>query len=83
MIEHEASNLENFLVSWVSVHLNNGLPINPENSLATYGMDSLKAVELTTETKNIFGFEWPPYLFFDEISILQLTEEGKKLMEEV
>ncbi len=83
MIGREASNLEHFLVTWVSVNLNKGLPVDPANSLATYGMDSLKAVELSTETKNIFGFEWPPYLFFDDISILQLAEEGRKLMEEI
>jgi hypothetical protein len=39
------------------------------------------AVELTEETKTIFGFEWPPYLFFDEISIAQLAKEGLALME--
>lgn len=79
----EASNLGHFLITWVSLHLNNGLPIDPANSLTTYGMDSLRAVELTTETNNIFEFEWPPYLFFEEISIHQLVEEGMKLMEEM
>jgi acyl carrier protein len=62
--------------------LNKGLPVDPSNSLPAYGIDSLRAVELSEETKNIFGFEWPPYLFFDEISIAQLAAEGEKLMEE-
>jgi acyl-CoA synthetase (AMP-forming)/AMP-acid ligase II len=73
--------LTEFLISWVSLNLNNGLPANPSNSLASYGMDSLRAVLLTDDTKNMFGFEWPPYLFFEEISIQQLSEEGMKLME--
>ena len=77
------SDLTKFLISWVSVHLNKGLPVDPAHSLPSYGMDSLKAVELSEETKNIFGFEWPPYLFFDEISISQMAMEGLKLMEEV
>lgn len=74
--------LEQFLTSWASLHLNKGMPVNPARNLSTYGMDSLKAVELTTETKNVFGFEWPPYLFFEEISIAQLADEGMKLMNE-
>jgi acyl carrier protein len=78
----QVANLEQFLVAWTSARLNNGLPVDPGNSLPAYGIDSLRAVELSEETKNIFGFEWPPYLFFDEISIAQLAAEGEKLMEE-
>ena len=76
------ANLEQFLVAWVSLRLNKGMPVDAANSLPAYGLDSLRAVELTEETKNIFGFEWPPYLFFDEISISRLAQEGLKLMEE-
>ncbi len=79
--EMEIPTLENFLAAWATAHLNHGSPVDPANSLTTYGIDSLRAVELTDDTKNIFGFEWPPYLFFEEISIRQLAEEGKKLME--
>ena len=73
--------LEEFLVAWTSARLNKGLPVDPAGSLPAYGIDSLRAMELSEETKNIFGFEWPPYLFFDEISITQLAAEGEKLME--
>jgi acyl-CoA synthetase (AMP-forming)/AMP-acid ligase II/acyl carrier protein len=76
-----ATNLEQFLLAWVALRLNEGLPADPEKSLPAYGIDSLMAVELTEETKTIFGFEWPPYLFFDEISIAQLAKEGLTLME--
>jgi acyl carrier protein len=79
----EAANLEQFLIAWVSLHLNKGLPVDPANSLATYGLDSIRAVLLTDDTQNRFGFEWPPYLFFEEISISQLATEGQKLMEEL
>jgi acyl-CoA synthetase (AMP-forming)/AMP-acid ligase II/acyl carrier protein len=77
----ESSGLEHFLVTWISHHLNNGQPVDAEKSLADYGLDSLRAVLLTDDTKNMFGFEWPPYLFFEEISIRKLSEEGMKLME--
>lgn len=73
--------LTTFLVNWISHHLNEGGPVDPEQRLSDYGIDSLRAVELTEETKSLFGFEWPPSLFFEEISIRQLAEEGKKLME--
>jgi len=75
--------LEEFLIAWTSLHLNKGLPVDPANTLATYGIDSLRAILLTEDTQNMFGFEWPPYLFFEELSIAQLAEEGMKLMKEM
>ncbi len=79
----EPANLEQFLVNWVSLHLNNSLSVDAANSLAAYGIDSIKAVELTAETKTLFGFEWPPYLFFEEISIARMADEGLKLMSDI
>ena len=80
--EGEAPELEQFILGWVSSRLNEGRPVDPAISLTAYGIDSIMAVELTAETKNVFGFEWPPYLFFEEISITVLVGEGLKLMEE-
>jgi acyl carrier protein len=73
--------LEDFLVAWTSLHLNKGLPVDPANTLATYGIDSIRAVLLAEDTENMFGFEWPPYLFFEDLSIAQLAAEGMNLME--
>ncbi|MFZ4520170.1 MAG: AMP-binding protein [Bacteroidales bacterium] len=78
----ESLSLEQFLLVWVSRHLNEGSPADPLKSLPAYGLDSLKAVELSEETKSLFGFEWPPYLFFEEISIQQVAKEGMSLMEQ-
>jgi acyl carrier protein len=78
----ETKSLEQFLIDWTSLHLNKGRPVDPANTLATYGIDSLRAVLLTEDTQKMFGFEWPPYLFFEELSISQLAAEGAKLMEE-
>jgi len=75
--------LNDFLIGWISLHLNKGLPVDPANTLATYGIDSIKAILLAEDTQNMFGFEWPPYLFFEEISIAQLAAEGMTLMEEM
>ncbi len=74
--------LEHFIVNWISVHLNDGVPIDSANTLSTYGIDSIKAVELTADTKELFGFEWSPSLFFEEMSIAQLIAEGEKLIVE-
>jgi acyl carrier protein len=57
-----------------------GHPVDPYKSLTAYGIDSLGAVELSEETKNIFGFEWHPSAFFDERSIDELAMEGLSLM---
>jgi len=75
--------LEDFLIAWTSLHLNKGLSVDPANTLATYGIDSIRAVLLAEDTQNMFGFEWPPYLFFEDLSIAQLAAEGMKLMEEM
>jgi acyl carrier protein len=75
--------LEDFLVAWISLHLNKGLPVDPANTLATYGIDSIRAMLLVEDTQSIFGFEWPPYLFFEDLTIAQLAGEGIKLMEEM
>ncbi len=80
--EGEAPDLEQFILGWAATRLNEGVAVDPACSLTVYGLDSIMAVELTAETKNIFGFEWPPYLFFEEISIAQLVREGLKLMED-
>ena len=36
--------LEEFLVAWISLHLNKGLPVDPANTIKTYGIDSIRAV---------------------------------------
>jgi acyl carrier protein len=76
-------NLKDFLISWTSLHLNKGLPVDPANTLTTYGIDSIRAVLLAEDIQNMFGFEWPPSLFFEDLSIAQLVAEGMKLMEEM
>ncbi len=77
----ELPGLEQFIVAWASARLNKGMPVNPDNSLTAYGIDSMRAVELSEEIKGIYGLEWAPYQFFDEVSISQLTREGLKLTE--
>ncbi|MCX6247527.1 MAG: acyl carrier protein [Bacteroidetes bacterium] len=75
--------LQDFLVAWTSLHLNKGLPVDPSCTMATYGIDSIRAVLLAEDTLNMFGIEYPPYLFFEDLTIAQLAEEGLNLMEEV
>jgi acyl carrier protein len=75
--------LEDFLISWTSLHLNKGLPVDPANTLATYGIDSIRAILLADDTQRMFGFEWPPYLFFEDLSLTELAVEGMKLMKDL
>jgi hypothetical protein len=60
--------------------LNKGLPVNSSDHLSTYGIDSIRAILLAEDTLNLFGFEWPPYLFFEDLSIAELAVEGEKMM---
>ena len=75
--------LEDFLISWTSLHLNKGLPVDPANTLATYGIDSIRAILLADDSQRMFGFEWPPYLFFEDLSLTELAAEGMKLMKDL
>jgi len=78
IMEGKPATIEEFLMVWCSFRLNQGLAVDPENTLLSYGIDSLRAVELSEEVKRIFGIEWPPYLFFEETSIRQLARDGLK-----
>lgn len=75
----ESTSVLDFLVKWVSVELNQGEEVNADLPISAYGIDSLKAMELTDKTKSLFGFEWPPYLFFEDMSIQKMAEEGENL----
>ena len=77
---HEVKSLEEFLVAWTSLHLNKGMKVDPSNPLSAYGMDSIRAVLLSDDIKAMFGFEWPPSIFFEDLTIAQLAEEGLRLM---
>lgn len=76
----DAKRIEDFLIAWTSLHLNKGFPVDPSNPLSTYGIDSIRAILLSDDTKTIFGFEWPPSLFFEDLTIAQLAIEGVNLM---
>lgn len=75
----ESISVLDFLMKWVSVELNQGEEVNADLPISAYGIDSLKAMELTDKTKSLFGFEWPPYLFFEDMSIQKMAEEGENL----
>lgn len=78
---NDAKSLEDFLVAWTSLHLNKGGKVDPSNPLSVYGLDSIRAVLLSEDTKSMFGFEWPPSVFFEDLTIAQLADEGNRLME--
>lgn len=75
----EPESLLDFLIGWASAKLNGGKPVDRDKTLAAYGLDSVKAVELSDETAGRFGFEWPPYLFFEGLTIAEMAAEGEKL----
>lgn len=76
----ETGSLSEFMINWASGRLNGGMPVDRNKPLVSYGLDSIRAVELSDETSRIYGFEWPPYLFFEGLTIAEMAEEGEKLM---
>jgi len=68
--------LSDFICNWVSAKLNQGKPADTSDTLIAYGIDSLKASELSDEIKNRYGIELPPYRMFEDISINLLVREA-------
>jgi acyl-CoA synthetase (AMP-forming)/AMP-acid ligase II/acyl carrier protein len=56
--------------------------IDIHKPITSYGLNSMKAVELQCEFLVTYGINFPPYLFFEKISIEELTEKAKKLIAE-
>jgi acyl carrier protein len=58
----------------VDIHL-----IEADKPIASYGLDSLKAVILASDASKKFGIEWPLDLFLEETTIEQIVRKGKEL----
>ncbi|HOW25908.1 MAG TPA: AMP-binding protein [Bacteroidales bacterium] len=72
--------LQAWLLAWIHSQLK--VPIEQIDSsrpITAYGLNSMKAVQLQNAFLQKYGINFPPYLFFEKITILELAERASRL----
>lgn len=70
-----------WLIAWIYLKLNVPFEkINPSSHISSYGLNSLKAIQLQNDLLEKFGVNIPPYTFFDKITIKELSEKALKMI---
>jgi len=75
--------LQAWLMAWI--HINLKVPfekIDLSKHISSYGLNSMKAVQLQQDVLDRYGINMPPYLFFDKITVKELCEKAFGMMEE-
>jgi acyl-CoA synthetase (AMP-forming)/AMP-acid ligase II len=76
--------IEVWLIAWIHTKLKISIErIDSSRSITSYGLTSMKAVQLQQDFLNKYGVNFPPYLFFERISLRELAERAYKLIQEV
>lgn len=73
------------IIEWIRQWMARELKIDPgrietDKPIASYGLDSLKAVLLASDASQEFGVDWPLDLFLEETTIEQIVKKGKELI---
>jgi len=71
----DLTSVQAWLLAWI--HLKLGVSfekIDAGKNISIYGLDSLKAVQLQQDFLQKFSVNIPPYLFFDKITVKELSE---------
>ncbi len=79
----DLTSLQAWLMAWIHIHLKVPFErIDLMKPISTYGLNSMKAVQLQQDVLNKFGANIPPYLFFDKITAKELCERAFAKMNE-
>ncbi|MBP6976896.1 MAG: AMP-binding protein [Bacteroidales bacterium] len=77
----EIVSIQSWLLAWIHGQLKVPFEqIDPDKPLTVYGLNSMKAVQLQNAFLQQFGINFPPYLFFEKITILELADRASKLI---
>lgn len=75
--------LQVWLLAWIHTTLNIPIErIDPGKPISVYGLNSMKAVLLQHDFLQKYGINFPPYLFFEKITIRDLAEKAYRLVKE-
>ena len=79
----ELVNIQAWLISWMHIRLKIPVErIDLSKPMAAHGMSSMKAVHLQQDFLEKYGVDFPPYLFFEKISLGELCKRALGLMKE-
>ena len=75
--------LQAWLMTWIHMKLKISLEqIDMSKPITAYGLSSMKAVQLQQDFLTKYGVNFPPYLFFERISLKELCERAFGLIKE-
>jgi len=75
--------IQAWVIAWIHTKLKISLDrIDPARPITSYGLTSMKAVQLQQDFLNKYGVNFPPYLFFERISLKELSERAFNLIKE-
>ncbi|NTV84959.1 MAG: AMP-binding protein, partial [Bacteroidales bacterium] len=75
--------IQAWIIAWIHTKLKISIErIDLSRPITAYGLTSIKAVQLQQDFLNKYGVNFPPYLFFERISLKELAERAYKLMKE-
>lgn len=80
----DLTSLQAWLIAWIHIHLK--VPFDRIDALkpiSTFGLNSMKAVQLQQDVLTKFGVNIPPYIFFDKITVKELCERALAKMKDV
>ncbi|HOX78322.1 MAG TPA: acyl carrier protein [Bacteroidales bacterium] len=70
-------------MTWIHLKLKIRLEkIDLSKPITVYGLNSMKAVQLQQDFLENFQVNFPPYLFFERISLNELSERAFRLIKE-
>jgi acyl-CoA synthetase (AMP-forming)/AMP-acid ligase II len=79
----EMVNIQAWVISWIHIKLKISLDrIDLSRPITAYGLTSMKAVQLQQDFLNKYGVNFPPYLFFERISLKELSDRAYNLIKE-
>lgn len=79
----DITSVQAWLMVWIHVKL--GVPldrIDAAKNISAYGLNSLKAVQLQQDFLQKYGVNIPPYIFFDKMTVKDLSEKAFKMLSE-
>lgn len=78
----DLTSLQAWLLAWIHLKLGVSLEkIDAGKNISTYGLDSLKAVQLQQDFLQKYGVNIPPYVFFDKITVRKLSEMAYHMLD--
>ncbi len=81
--EVNLTSMQSWLIAWLSINLKIGIEkINPQRPIVAYGLNSIKAVMLRNDFLKAYGVDFPPYLFFEKMSIEETAGKALELIKE-